>query len=150
MLKFFKDRRDNYKTILMNMSRNISDQPYDSKCMFVIALYQYIESLFMIQYWREGVAYETEDIKKYVNNRHRKVSKSFDILTSVYEQINAGCYMDDCVSDVKEFIDNGDFKPICEEFEIDYKSFNVPSMLEAATKIMESGGTLNVQDKSSV
>lgn len=119
---------------LIIKSKRLMSMEYDSKCMFLLALRQYIEALYVVECNCKSGEYTINNVKDYVKKEHTDTYGAFEILLKNTDAIIVGCYTKICVMQVEKFIKSDALIDILTEFGIVKKS-DLNNAFRAAAKM---------------
>lgn len=116
---YHNDKMQQYLPILIDSAKKLKSLTYDSKCMFINALYQYIVSLCVFErgYYDED-DYDFSDIEEYVESEHKAAFSAFKVLVEIKDYVCISCYVTIARKAIENFINSDDLMSILTEFGI--------------------------------
>lgn len=118
MTEYFKERMREYKDELRHMWDNLSLSSYNTKCMFIMALDQYIEAYYIVDEDIKSGSYELGERESYIDRKHAGVSQDTQSLIKVATTIRFECYSSSCIREVNNLLNDCNIKSIIDEFGI--------------------------------
>lgn len=99
MLEYQKGKVETYKRKLETMAGRVPMDGYENRCIYVIALWQYVEARVIVEDYREGEDIDKTTFDMRLDYMNRNYSDCVDLimeLRDAYSEILNGMYMPSC------------------------------------------------------
>lgn len=106
-----------YKERLIVMCSDLSNCTYETYCMIIIALYQFIKAKAILD---NGGSDDSSCVTHYIAQHHNGIPGCVSKLIMLYNLICVGCYTGECSKSLNEFVNGHDLIKILREFRIRY------------------------------
>lgn len=116
---YYQEKVEKYLPVLINKSKNISSLGFDNKCMLILGLYTYIESIHAFQSEYDSCeSCDVNDVRAFVKEEHSPALHAFDKLVMVKDEVTRGCYIHAGRKTIEDFVDSDELMAILTEFGI--------------------------------
>lgn len=131
----FKNKANKYKDWLGLQSVTLSTMSYDSRCMFLLALYGFIEASFMVdENIQSGQSFSTEEILDYVRRWHSRFIEDIEDIFDTVTLIKSDCLSDECLSKVNKIIEHDRLRRVLSRLWI-YPPVKNPDLMDTFLKM---------------